>query len=91
MMAAVSKIMMTALGGILLVSIGAGDALAAKRKSARHSVETPRPDTPSRYRDRTAFAPGPIYFGNKYLGNDPDPFIRLMIQRDPGAVFGGDN
>ncbi len=26
---------------------------------------------------------------NDYLGNDPDPFIRLMIQRDLGARYGG--
>jgi len=32
---------------------------------------------------------GPIYNGNDYLGDDPDPFIRLMIQRDLGAKYGG--
>jgi hypothetical protein len=33
---------------------------------------------------------GPIYNGNDYLGDDPDPFIRLMIQRDLGAKYGPD-
>ena len=33
--------------------------------------------------------PGPLYNGNDYLGTDPDPFIRLMIQRDLGARYGG--
>jgi hypothetical protein len=32
---------------------------------------------------------GPIYNGLDYLGDDPDPFIRLMIQRDLGAKYGG--
>jgi hypothetical protein len=32
---------------------------------------------------------GPLHNGNDYLGNDPDPFIRLMIQRDLGARYGG--
>jgi hypothetical protein len=32
---------------------------------------------------------GPLYNGNDYLGTDPDPFIRLMIQRDLGARYGG--
>lgn len=26
-----------------------------------------------------------------YLGNDPDPFIRLTIQRDLGAKYGGES
>jgi hypothetical protein len=34
---------------------------------------------------------GPIYNASDYLGNDPDPFIRLMIQRDLGAKYGGEN
>jgi hypothetical protein len=32
---------------------------------------------------------GPVDNGNDYLGSDPDPFIRLMIQRDLGARYGG--
>jgi len=32
---------------------------------------------------------GPIYNAYDYLGNDPDPFIRAMIQRDLGAKYGG--
>ncbi len=32
---------------------------------------------------------GPIYNGLDYLGDDPDPFIRLMIQRDLGAKYSG--
>jgi hypothetical protein len=35
------------------------------------------------------FPCGPLYNGNDYLGNDPDPFIRSMIQRDLGAKYGG--
>jgi aspartate/methionine/tyrosine aminotransferase len=31
---------------------------------------------------------GPVYFEGYYLGDDPDPFIRAMIQRDLGAKFG---
>jgi hypothetical protein len=32
---------------------------------------------------------GPIYNAYDYLGNDPDPFIRAMIERDLGAKYGG--
>ncbi len=33
------------------------------------------------------FACGPVHNGNDYLGTDPDPFIRLQIQRDLGAKY----
>jgi hypothetical protein len=32
---------------------------------------------------------GPIYNGQDYLGNDPDPNIRSYIRRDLGARYGG--
>jgi hypothetical protein len=35
------------------------------------------------------FPPGPIFYTNEYLGQDPDPFIRQQIWRDLGAHFGG--
>jgi hypothetical protein len=40
-------------------------------------------------RGANLFHCGPITNGNDYLGNDPDPFIRLMIQRDLGVKYGG--
>src|SRR6516162_5609246 len=39
---------------------------------------------------RQSFSLRSAYNGNDYLGNDPDPFIRLMIQRDLGAKYGGE-
>jgi hypothetical protein len=35
------------------------------------------------------FRCGAVYNGNDYLGDDPDSFVRLMIQRDLGAKYGG--
>jgi hypothetical protein len=40
-------------------------------------------------RGANLFHCGPVYNGNDYLGSDPDPFIRLMIQRNLGAKYGG--
>ncbi len=40
-------------------------------------------------RGANLFHCGSVYNGNDYLGSDPDPFIRLMIQRDLGARYGG--
>ncbi len=42
-------------------------------------------------RGAQVFHCGPIYNGNDYLGDDPDPFIRQMIQRDLGIKYGGTN
>jgi hypothetical protein len=41
-------------------------------------------------RGANLFHCGPIYDSNDYLGDDPDPFIRLMIQRDLGIKYGGE-
>jgi len=43
------------------------------------------------YHGANLFPPGPVMYGNEYLGNDPDPFIRSQILRDLGAHFGGEN
>jgi len=37
------------------------------------------------------FRAGPLYHGTDYLGDDPDPFIRLQIQRDLSHRYGGDD
>ena len=41
------------------------------------------------YRGTDKFRTGPLYNGQDYLGDDPDPFIRMMIQRDLSARYGG--
>ncbi len=41
------------------------------------------------YRGQDKFRAGPIYEGNVYLGDDPDPFIRLQLYRDLAAKLGG--
>ena len=40
-------------------------------------------------RGANLFHCGPVYNGNDYLGSDPDPFIRLMIQRTSGRDTAG--
>ena len=34
---------------------------------------------------------GPLYFGQDYLGDDPDPNIRSQILRDLGGRYGGND
>lgn len=74
---------------LILMSVPADAAARRKphREARQHRVDPPGP---ARYRDDRLFMRGPIAFGGKYLGDDPDPFIRQMLLRDPGAVFGGE-
>ena len=44
----------------------------------------------SRYRGANLFPAGSVHHANDYLGDDPDPFIRLQLQRDIGAHYGGE-
>ena len=65
---------------------------------AGHKLRHPHADTPPTVVAGTAqycrganfFHCGPLYNANDYLGDDPDPFIRLMIQRDLGIKYGGE-
>ena len=54
------------------------------KKAAAHSAKVEQ----KRQRGTDAFPPGPVYFGNEYLGDDPDPFIRQQLLRDLGAHYG---
>lgn len=74
----------------IAVTITASDASAAsKSRKARHIA--PMAGATSSCRGANRFPCGPVYNGTDYLGNDPDPFIRLMIQRDLGAKYGGES
>lgn len=69
-------------------------ALAHTSANAAHAAKKPRPAASHTAqsvpcRGANLFRCGPVYNGNDYLGDDPDPFIRLMIQRDLGAKYGG--
>lgn len=81
---------------LLKLTCALGVALALGQSVANAAHRSKKPRTPARYaaqsvpcRGANLFHCGPIYNGNDYLGDDPDPFIRLMIQRDLGAKYGG--
>ena len=79
---------------LLILSVSLTMTLAASASAAskakRTKPRTPVASTASSCRGGNLFPCGPVYNGNDYLGNDPDPFIRLMIQRDLGAKYGGE-
>ena len=82
---------------ICAVTLALGFALAlpasaepAKETKQKKRIVTP---TPSRanagYRGQDKFRAGPLYYDQLYLGDDPDPFIRLELYRDLDAKLGG--
>jgi len=73
--------------GLALVLASGADARTAKKPK-----QGPQPGAAAgsgHCRGAELFPCGPVYNGNDYLGEDPDPFIRLMIKRDLGAKYGG--
>jgi hypothetical protein len=72
--------------------------MQAPSADAGHKLRHPHAGTPPTVVAGTAqhcrganfFQCGPIYNANDYLGDNPDPFIRLMIQRDLGIKYGGE-
>ncbi len=78
--------------GLAFVLAAAAPADAAK---ARKHKKVVRVQTTAQVQGKhwgtNLFPAGPIYNGPDYLGDDPDPFIRMMILRDLGAHYGGEN
>jgi len=76
--------------GLASVLIATTPADAAKTNKHRHAQTNAVVDN-SRYRGANLFPAGPVYNGPDYIGDDPDPFIRLMLKRDLSGRYGGDN
>jgi hypothetical protein len=91
-MARIAVRLIVSLAGLALLLAAAAPADAAKaRKHKKHvAARTVTVNAKSGYRGLNLFPGGPIYNGNDYLGDDPDPFIRSQIQRDLGAHYGGE-
>ena len=74
--------------GFAVVLAASADAAATKTKRPKHPAPQTAAGASAPCRGGNQFPCGPVYFEGYYLGNDPDPFIRAMIQRDLGAKFG---
>jgi hypothetical protein len=84
------KLMVSAIG-LALVLAAAAPVEAAKARKHKKQVAAPAAAAAkSGYRGTNLFRAGPIYNGYDYIGDDPDPFIRLMMQRDMGPRYGGE-
>jgi hypothetical protein len=71
---------------VSLVFVLAAPAEAAQARNRVAPSAPPSPVSPP-YRGADRFPTGPVTYGNKYLGTDPDPFIRQQLLRDLGAQF----
>jgi hypothetical protein len=86
-------VLLSVLISLLILAVLQPSSAVAAGKAKRLQVRpgtTTVADAASHCRGANLFHCGPLYNGNDYLGNDPDPFIRLMIQRDLGAKYGGE-
>src|SRR6516162_5631020 len=80
---------------LILLAIGFAFVLAATTADAanvrkhRRQAQTATVVDNSRYRGTNLFPAGPVNNGPDYIGDDPDPFIRLMLKRDLSGRYGG--
>jgi len=77
----------------LTLSVMQASSADAGNKTKKPHAGAPRTvvtGTAQYCRGANLFHCGPIYNANDYLGDDPDPFIRAMIQRDLGIKYGGE-
>ena len=75
---------------IVLAAAAPADAAKARKHKKVARVQTTA-HVQGKYWGTNLFPAGPIYNGPDDLGDDPDPFIRMMILRDLGAHYGGEN
>ena len=76
---------------IAAFALAASAEAAAPRKHKKRMAQPTATVVSPAYRGANLFPPGPVMYGNVYLGTDPDPFIRSQLLRDLGARFGGDD
>jgi hypothetical protein len=86
-----AKLTASAIGLALVLAVGPADAAKAHKQKKHVPAHAATATANSHYRGTNLFPAGPIYNGNDYLGDDPDPFIRSQILRDLGAHYGGES
>jgi hypothetical protein len=85
------KLMMSAVGLVFVLAAAAPAHTKQAVKHKKHKGMHAATVTMKSGSYRTDLFPaGPVYNGQDYLGDDPDPFIRLQLKRDTGALYGGE-
>jgi hypothetical protein len=71
--------------GVAMVAVAAPADAKTARHPHKHAVASHRAKAATpRCRGADLFPCGPVYSGNHYLGDDPDPFIRSQLLRTYG-------
>jgi hypothetical protein len=83
------KILVSAAGLAVILVLASPAGAAESRKKRKHVAARTTDTMKTLYRDQSLFPRGPVMYGNEYLGDDPDPFIRSQLLRDLGLHFGG--
>jgi hypothetical protein len=84
------KLMVSAIGLAFVLAAAPADAAKA-RKHKKHGTAHAAVRVQTGYWGTNLVPAGPIYNGNDYLGDDPDPNIRFQIKRDLGVHYGGND
>jgi len=84
------KLMVSAIGLAFVLAAAPADAAKAP-KHKKHGTTHAAVRVQTGYWGTNLVPAGPIYNGNDYLGDDPDPNIRFQIKRDLGAHYGGND
>ena len=84
------KLMVSCFGLAFVLATAPADAAQARKHKKPRMAHAAAVVAKTGYRGTNLFPAGPVYHANDYLGDDPDPFIRLQLQRDIGAHYGGE-
>jgi hypothetical protein len=82
------KAAVAAMAAIFVIASPANAEKARKHKKVAAVSKTERVD--HTHRGTNLVPAGPLYFGDVYLGDDPDPNIRFQLLRDISGRLGGD-
>jgi hypothetical protein len=82
------KFLAAGLSAAFVMATPADAANSRKHKKVATTTKLVRNDP--LHRGTNLVPAGPLYFGDVYLGDDPDPNIRFQLLRDISGRLGGD-
>ncbi len=82
------KIALATLAAVFVIASPASAEKVRKHKKVAAVSKAERTDPA--HRGTNLVPAGPLYFGDVYLGDDPDPNIRFQLLRDISGRMGGD-
>ena len=85
------KILVATFAAAFTLATSANAENAEKVRKPKKVATVSKTEQADPYHRGTNLVPaGPLYFGDVYLGDDPDPNIRFQLLRDISGRLGGD-